>query len=149
MSSFGWEGGNALSLDSVQIQAPHTLVATRQFRLSPGRPNQTCSAEFPVCSRDARVVTTGDLVRALAHPNVQTSFEVTLPVYGRDARPVDGSLLVIRRSDGSSLGIGEACTATDMLCARSLKPGMADLAKLLVRLYAQLVQTRQCERFAP
>lgn len=145
--TFGWEGGFVSSIETIQIEVPHTLTAIRRFHLRADRADETCSAAFPICSRDARLVTTGDLVRALAHPSVQTAFETTLPVYGRDDRPVDGSLLVIRRQDGTSLGIGGACTPPDSLCSRSLKPGMADLAKLLARLRIQLFETPQCERF--
>jgi hypothetical protein len=94
-------------------------------------------APIPRCSGDARVVTTSDLTRALLAPSVAAAFATPTPVFGEDARPVDGAILVIRRADGKSIGVGGRCRAGSSLCARPLTDELAALPELFSRLQSQ------------
>jgi hypothetical protein len=139
--TFASEGGLSLYSDSETLMPPATDVLSRTA-FSTATPFASCSTPVPRCSRDARVVTTGDVARALAQPDVAPSFGGSTPVFGSDPRGGDGSLLVVTRPDGTSVGLGGSCAAGS--CARPLTPGLAMLQTTLYRLSEQQMTDPTC-----
>jgi hypothetical protein len=139
--SFASDGGLALSYDSETLTPPATDVRSRRG-LGTATPFATCSTQIPRCSRDARVATTGDLTRALAQPDVAASFGGSTPVFGSDPRGADGSILVVTRPDGTSVGLGGSCDSTT--CGRPLTSGLATLQTVLYQLSGQQLADPTC-----
>jgi hypothetical protein len=132
--TFASEGGLTLWSDSETLTPPATDVRSRTA-FSSATPFASCSTQIPRCSRDARVVTTGDVARALAQPDVAPSFGGSTPVFGSDPRGGDGSILVVTRPEGTSVGLGGACA--DATCKRPLTPGLGMLETVLYGLSSQ------------
>jgi hypothetical protein len=137
--TFGWEGGLAFNNDSSTIAAPAAYTRKRTF-LDPSTPPLACSAAIPRCARDARAVTTSDIVRALGLPGIADSFGSDTPVFGYDSRPVDGAVLVLRRNDGLSVALGSPCAA----CPHPLTPEMATVMSLFGGLSTQMLAAPSC-----
>ncbi len=137
------DGGLSLWTDASHVTpaATYTRVTTHYD----GTPDVTCTAPIPRCSRDARVVTTGDLTRALTNPAAASAFAANMPVFGSDYRPADGSILVVSRPDGTSVGIGGRCDS----CPRPLPAALAELATVIVRFDQQMRATPTCAPPAP
>ncbi len=137
--SFGWEGGLAFIHDKSTIAAPAVYTRERTF-LDPSTPPLACSSAIPRCARDARAVTTGDIVHALALPGIADSFGPDTPVFGFDSRAGDGSVLVLRRNDGTSVALGTPCAA----CPHPLTPEMATVVSLFDGLSTQMLAAPSC-----
>jgi hypothetical protein len=138
---YGAEGGLGVSSDVSAIAPPATYTLTRTFS-TPASPDQQCTAALPLCSRDAHVVTTGDLTRVLTTPTVTAAFGTDTPVFGVDSRPYDGRILVLHRPDGASLGIGDAGPTSPVPAP------IADVKILLGRLDAQMASDPACASLA-
>lgn len=145
---FAWEGGLGFYTDSMQLSAPSTFSRRRVFR-DTAMPDLTCRTPIPRCARDSRVVTTSDVVRVIAAPGVTSVFAAgTTPVYGYDARANDGSILVLRRPNGTSLGIGTDCPGCSSgASARSLTPALRAVVPAFSALDRQLTATPACSAF--
>ena len=139
--SYGAEGGLGVSSDVSAIAPPATYTLTRTFS-TPASPDQQCAVSLPLCSRDAHVVTTGDLTRVLTTPTVAAAFGADTPVFGVDSRPYDGRILVLHRPDGDSLGIGEAAPASPVPAP------IADVKTVLGRLDGQMSSAPACASLA-
>lgn len=140
--SYGAEGGLGVSIDAATIAPPALYTRTRTFS-DPAMPTRQCMVALPLCSRDAHVVTTSDLTRVLGAPAVVAAFGTDTPVFGVDSRPVDGRILVLRRPDGESLGIGASAPG-------SVVPApLADVQAVLGRLDAQSTSDPACASLAP
>jgi hypothetical protein len=135
--SYGAEGGRGLSSDASTIAPPATYTLTRTF-VAAATPTEQCTVPLPLCSRDAHVVTTGDVTRVLTMPTVVAAFGADTPVFGVDSRPYDGRILVLHRSDGNSLGIGDAAPASPVPAP------IADVKTVLDRLDAQMSSDPAC-----
>ncbi|MEA2696812.1 MAG: hypothetical protein QOI66_1083 [Myxococcales bacterium] len=144
---FATEGGLALSRDSASVAPPARYTRTRTF-VDPAMPARTCDAPIPRCSRDARVVTTGDLTAALNAPGVQASFTKELSVFGYDSRANDGGILILRRPDGTVLGIGEDCSLTVTGCNKPIPAPLAQLSFVMARFDQQMRLTPECAALA-
>jgi hypothetical protein len=140
---FANEGGLALVHDSASVAPPARYTRTRAF-LDPAMPTMSCDAPIPRCSRDARVVTTGDLTAALNAPGVQASFTKELSVFGYDSRNNDGGILILRRPDGTVLGIGEDCSLTVTGCNKPIPVPIAQLSSIVGRFDEQMRLTPEC-----
>lgn len=141
--SFEWQGGLSASLEQSQLDPTALYTHTRRYVDGSGRPASACMAPVPRCSRDARTVTTADVVRAMSRPDVAPAFGADTPVYGNDARASDGSVLVVRRSDGQSLAIGSGC-ASGAACPRALTEGLRELGRVLTSLERQELDDAAC-----
>ena len=135
--SYGAEGGLVASSSSSAIAPPAAYSFTQTFTRST-MPNQQCMAALPLCARDARVVTTSDLTRVLTDPVVAGAFGANMPVFGYDSRPVDGSIFVLHRPDGQTVGIGSSRTDTPV------PPELLQAQKVLSRLDAQMLGDPAC-----
>ncbi|HVU50207.1 MAG TPA: hypothetical protein VHL80_05955 [Polyangia bacterium] len=139
--TFASEGGLALSYDSETLTPPATDVRSRRGS-GMTTPFATCSTQLPRCSRDARVATTRDLTRALAQPDVAASFGADTPVFGSDPRGSDGSITVVTRPDGTSVGLGEPCFST--VCDHPLTSAFQTLESVLARISEQQLSDPTC-----
>lgn len=139
---YGPEGGLVSRIDSSTIDPPASYTLTQTFADRAAMPDRQCTATIPTCARDARVVTTSDLTRVLTNPVVAAAFATTTPVFGYDPRPVDGSILVLRRPDGTSLGIGNSRPGA------GVPPELLDAQTVLLRLNAQMLGDPACANVA-
>jgi hypothetical protein len=139
--TFSWNGGElATSYDNYAIAAPHAFTATRTFNIDPTRMPATCTAPIPRCSRDARVLTTGDLARALARPGVTSSFGA-----GTFGSQSNSPYLVVTAQNGDSVTIADPCTG----CAHPLNDDLSALGGALVTLYQQELADPGCAALNP
>jgi hypothetical protein len=140
-----WEGGNGIYSDTAQVMPAATYTRRRVFR-DGATPDLNCATPVPRCARDSRVVTTSDIVRVISEPTVAAAFAAgTTPVYGEDARAYDGTILVLRRADGTSLGIGPECTG----CPKPLTPALRAVVPVFRELQRQSIATAECSAFGP
>jgi hypothetical protein len=101
-----------------------------------------CAPDVPACG--AGGITSGEVVRALSHPDVVGAFRATVPiVYGVDDRASDGQVLAIRRSDMHEFYVGSACPMGDPTC-RPVPAGIATLAGVLYALDQQQLALMEC-----
>jgi len=133
-----WAGGLFYRTRSSSIAPPAAYTVTQKFPGSTTMPDQQCMAALPLCARDARVVTTSDLTRALTNPVVAGAFGPNMPVVGYDSRPADGSILVLRRPDGQAVGIGRSGPDSPV------PPELLAAQTLLYRLDAQMLGDPAC-----
>jgi hypothetical protein len=136
--TYGADGGLVYRTRSSAIAPPATYTLTQKFPSSTTMPDQQCVAALPLCARDARVVTTSDLTRALANPVVTGAFGANMPVFGYDPRPVDGTILVLRRPDGQTVGIGNSRPGA------VVPPELLEAQKILWRLDEQMIADPAC-----
>ena len=136
--TYGAEGGLVYRTRSSSIAPLAAYTLTQKFPNSTTMPDQQCMAALPLCARDARVVTTSDLTRALTNPVVAGAFGANMPVFGYDPRPVDGTILVLRRPDGQTVGIGNSRPGA------MVPPELLEAQKVLGRLDAQMIGDPAC-----
>jgi len=140
--TFALVGGLSSYDDSDAIAPPNTFTLTRSYADQTKAPI-TCAPKIPRCSRDARVVTTGDITRALAQPGVKSAFGPNTPVFGSDPRDADGDIMVVTAPDGTSVGIGGPCVS----CARPSTPALGALEQTLETLSEQQHADPSCAAF--
>ncbi|HEX4404012.1 MAG TPA: hypothetical protein VH560_04240 [Polyangia bacterium] len=140
--SFAYVGGLSAFDDGDAIAPPNAFTLTRTYADRTKTP-LTCAPKIPRCSRDARVVTTGDVTRALALPGVKSSFGPSTPVFGTDARESDGSIMIVTAPDGTSVGLGGPCPS----CARPTTAGLNALRATLGTLSEQQRADVSCAAF--
>jgi hypothetical protein len=140
--TFALVGGLSAFNDSDAIAPPNTFTLTRSYADQTKTP-LSCAPKIPRCSRDARVVTTGDITRALAQPGVKSAFGPNTPVFGSDPRGADGDIMVVTAPDGTSVGIGGPCTA----CAHAATPALSALEQTLDTLSVQQRADPSCAAF--
>jgi hypothetical protein len=85
-------------------------------------------------------------MRAIADADVQAALAMPAPpIYGRDTRPVDGSIFQFRRADGRGFLAGTACSSGSTLPACNDVPvGVARLVNLLRALDEQQLRDPSC-----
>lgn len=127
---------------------PGSRVIVASERPGSGEPPVSCTSALPRCSRDSRVVTTGDFARALALPDVQAAFAVQPELYGEFAQTYDGSTFLIRRADGTALRLGPDCrNSTPALCPKPFTPDIRNLWGVVTRMTDQLRADPTCAAF--
>ncbi|KYF58748.1 hypothetical protein BE04_14270 [Sorangium cellulosum] len=98
----------------------------------------TCSQELEACEEG---VSAGDVASALGHPDVVAALAAAPVLYGRDARPVDGSLFRIQ-VDGAVVDVGYECgEAPDCV---PIPDGVAALADALRTLTQEQLARQTC-----
>jgi hypothetical protein len=142
--TFGEDGGLRIRVDRSTLATPAEYGRTRQFRAA-GMAAISCSNKVPMCRKAPGLVTTADVVEAFTAPDVVAALAEARPqVYGRDSRPVDGTVLEVLRADGRGFLLGTACTG-GQFCTRPLTDGLARVAALLNRLDIQQLAAPGCE----
>ena len=89
------------------------------------------------------------MARVLTHPDVVAAYARGVPpVYGYDHRANDGSVLVMRRPDGTALVIGGDCNGCTSI-ARPLTPALRAVPPVFSLLEQQMFATPACAAFGP
>jgi hypothetical protein len=146
--AFGQDGGLVEYVDESTLSPPahYLLTRTPGFFVGGAPISMECAPALPACgARDA--ISLLDVTRALAHPDVVAAFAQTSPpVYGRDSRPLDGSIFAVRRGDGRTLYIGIDCFAGQADCV-AVPRGLRTLADQLTALGRQMLAAPECAAF--
>jgi hypothetical protein len=128
--TFGSIGGMVLYQDEYALDPKAGLSATRTYY---GRADidgaavRTCSPALPVCGATG-AISVADIVSDLAAADVQASFQKgATPLYGRDERPVDGTVFSITYGDQGTILVGYACPTSSSSCT-PIPPGVQRLA---------------------
>ena len=125
------DGGFRAFADSSTLSPPHTHLLARDH-LGNALPNQ-CSRDI-VCV-DPTLVDVVEILQALAHPDVVAALaQTTRPFYGRDDRPLDGTVFMFDRDDGRGFTVGSG----------DVPAGLRTLVDLLHRLNEQTAATPAC-----
>jgi hypothetical protein len=111
-----------------------------------GPKTMSCKPPLPTCGAND-VVSLLDVTRDLAKADVVAAFAKTpAPVYGRDARPVDGTIFFVSRGDGKAIYVGADCGAGQTTCTPVPK-GVRALADHLTMLAAHQLAAPECAAF--
>jgi hypothetical protein len=128
---YGQDGGLVLYVDRVTLSDRATY---RLSRTTTGNAPATvlCTLDLPSCG-DASRVDVADIDAAVEDPDVQAALaRPTPPIYGRDTRPVDGSIFTFHRASGGGFGVGAPCGDDDSDCT----PAPAGIQRLVTLLGA-------------
>ncbi|MDB4981014.1 MAG: hypothetical protein JWM82_1766 [Myxococcales bacterium] len=144
---FGQDGGLVAFSDESTLSPPASYVRKRTtFRGGDGPTTMTCAPALPACGTND-VVSLLDITRDLASADVVAAFALTTaPVYGRDARPVDGTVFFVRRADGRTIYVGGDCGAGQSGCV-AVPRGVRALADDLTALASQMLAKPECAAF--
>lgn len=144
-AAIGWglDGGFVAYRDQFALEPCAEFSAERMPGRSPGDP-EACANEV-VADAD---ITIGDVNAALAHPDVTAGFAAAPVLYGRDTRPVDGTVFRIERG-GKVIELGQDCGGGGSAGCRSIPAGLAALRQLLQSLAQQQVALDGCEALRP
>ncbi|NNK64369.1 MAG: hypothetical protein HKO98_14320 [Gemmatimonadetes bacterium] len=142
---FSRDGGMAPVYWSGTLLPPDTLRIFR-YDLFEDR-ERSCTTVLPRCG-DPERIDVGDVAAALAHPDVTGRLGADTPVFGRDDRPMDGVVWVLRRGgdlrDAPSLAVGSPCR-DDSSC---VPEGLTGARDLLDALLDQQLATDACRALA-
>ena len=119
----GWTtlGGYVMWRDTVKIDGCATIRITREMLMGsdPNEPDRVCSHALAPCDA-ADPIGVDALAQALGQPDVKAALALAAsaesePLYGRDDRPTDGTLLRVTVGAASFL-VGSACWEGDASC---------------------------------
>ncbi len=132
-------GGGQYRYDRVVVRQPGSTTS--------------CSPDLPACDgAAAETITAAQLGAAIAHKDVQNALAARESLtYGRDTRPVDGSIFQFRRTaDERDVLMGGPCSDPPVLppgerpACVDVPPGLAALRALLIKLDQQQLASAQC-----
>jgi hypothetical protein len=135
--SWGRNGGFVAYADTSTLEPCHAFTLTReQFATDPV--TMTCTDPIESCDD---IVDPGDIQDAFDHPDVVLAFASSPVLYGRDTRPVDGSVFQIHNGSllieiGLECGGAAGCTDAPQ--------GVLELRTLLETLTEQLRARPPC-----
>jgi hypothetical protein len=140
---YGAIGGLRITVDRAFLKPGNSYQYTRSPVRGDG-PTRSCTPLMPPCGAQG-VISAHDIeTSGLQNADVQAALaQPTPPLFGRDLRPVDGTVLELKRHDGRGLLIGADCPATFSSC-RAIPPGVARLRDLLLALDKQQLATPEC-----
>jgi hypothetical protein len=143
---FGPTGGNTLYEDSSTLSPPWSYSHTRTARRTEPVALK-CAPPLPACGTvDADFVLA--IVKDLADPDVEAAFaSKTTPIYGKDQRPVDGTVYSIERGDGKSILVGSPCISVSLSSCRPIPAGVERLVTDLKLLDKKMLQSTECAAF--
>jgi hypothetical protein len=105
---YGDTGGFTAYEDVATLQPPASYTYERSSRITDPA-SSACAPALPPCGT-LDLYDPADLMHAVADPDVQAALAMpTPPIYGRDARPVDGTIFQFLRADGRGFLAGGAC----------------------------------------
>lgn len=141
---YGPIGGNGLYQDQATLTPPATYVYTRMGSQRADAGDVSCAPALPDCG-SAKVIDVSDLLSDLLHADVQSALaEAAPPSYGRDDRPLDGTMFQFLRADGHGFLVGSACPATGTPACVSPPDGIALLVADLRALDVQQLTDPSC-----
>ena len=139
---FGQTGGLVAYEETVTLAPPASYRHTRTPRLTDPA-DVTCAPALPPCN-SADSIDVADIMRDIANVDVQKALAMaTPPLYGRDTRPVDGTVFEFRRDDGRGFLAGVACTSAGTGCVE-MPAGITKLVDDLRALDQQQLKDPSC-----
>lgn len=150
--SWGPSGGLVQWVDSSSLSACRTYqhVRTPGYGSGPDAGSPSCSVELGGC--DAGPVAVHEVEQALAHPDVTAALAGSVPLYGTDPRPCDGSVLHITVGS-KSIEVGGDCSAGGgCLGGQScvpIPPGVSALADVLASVDQEALKQGDCATTFP
>jgi hypothetical protein len=142
----GWgaNGGLVTYTEDSSLTSCRTYTHTRTPVQPPGSPT-SCTLDVGGC--DAGPVAIHDVEQALAHPDVIAALAGSVPVYGTDPRPCDGTVTAITVG-GKTLYVGGDCaTGQGCFAGASCVPtpaGVQALVDVLGSLDQQALKLAPC-----
>jgi len=143
--TFGYSGGLVAYTSSASIAPGRVFTYTRTpVRGFPDAGPSSCTTSIDHCSvTTVGRITTLHLINALNNSDVMAAFNGSRDtLYGRDTRPVDGSIFIINRMDGARIQIGSPCSGASGCI--EIPAGVAQLQEVLNNLINQELQNPQC-----
>jgi hypothetical protein len=135
---WGPNGGLVSQQDRSSVTPCRTYVHERDFYRQE-RPSLSCKQELLACGSDALGI--GDITAALAHADVQAALTVAPVIYGRDLRPVDGTVFRVSVA-GKTIDVGAACAG--QTGCRNIPAGVASLVSVLRAVDEQELHKAPC-----
>jgi hypothetical protein len=106
--TYGDTGGFVAYEDVATLTPPTSYRYERTSRVTTP-PSSSCQMELRCGWED--IYGPSDVMRAIGHPDVQAVLAMaTPPTYGRDFRPVDGTIFQFLRADGHGFLAGSPCS---------------------------------------
>jgi hypothetical protein len=104
-----------------------------------------CEPPLPACASDGRT-NPSTVQSALGDPEVQKALAAaTPPLFGRDNRPVDGTVFEVKREGGGGLLIGNPCGDPSGTPCAEIPAGIEHLRTVLLALDEQQLATPACK----
>lgn len=146
--SWGPNGGFVAYTEDSSLSECRKYTYTRMPAGDP-MPMKTCSVDLGGC--DAGPLSVHDVEKALAHPDVVAAFAASIPLYGTDPRPCDGTVLQINVGSetvlvGGDCGSGVSCGQSTCI---AVPPGLRALANLLRQIDDQQIKLGECAQVFP
>jgi hypothetical protein len=105
---YGDTGGLVAYEDVATLKPPASYAYERTSRVTDPA-SSSCAPAMPPCGVED-LYSPADVMRAIGDTDVQKALAMaTPPIYGRDTRPVDGSIFQLLRADGRGFLAGGAC----------------------------------------
>jgi hypothetical protein len=138
---YGETGGHVAYEDQVTLAPAASYQHTRR-PVGTDPATLSCSPALPACNT-ATAIDVSDVMRDIADPDVQKALAMaTPPLYGRDTRPVDGSVFSFQRADNRGFLAGLPCTGA-AACVE-IPPGITRLVETLRALDQQQLKDATC-----
>lgn len=142
---YGHIGGFRSSVGRTTLTPASSFLHVRTTVREP-RTSTSCSPPLPACGA-ANQIGSDDVEAAMAHPDVRAALASPTPLlYGRDTRPVDGTVFELVRQDSRGLLVGFPCEGA--AGCREIPPGVAALVTLLEALDRQQLALPACSALA-
>lgn len=143
--SYGADGGFVLSQDRSELTHDGVYKRSRLFPRS-AQPPVSCMVTLPACGGPS--VNVGEIAAAIAHPDVQAALAAArAPIFGYDARPVDGVAWSFGRGSFNGSGPGGLIVGGDCGSRNNCQnppAGVTALKALLDRVDAQALGDPSC-----
>jgi hypothetical protein len=139
---FGSNGGLVISQDDYRLDPPAAMTITRTYYYSSADAGvRTCAPTLPACGASG-VVSLSNIVADLADSDVQAALAAsTPPLFGRDTRPMDGTVYQVALGSGGSMLVGWACASGSSSPCTTIPAGVQrlvdDLRSLATAMAAQ------------
>ena len=146
---YGPIGGNGVYQDHATLAPPASYAYVREGSLRVDAGTIGCAPALPTCET-ADVLDASDILRDILHADVQAALLLaTPPSYGRDDRPVDGTMFQFLRADGRGFLVGSPCTTNEAATCVTPPAGIAKLVADLRALDAQQLKDPSCAALQP
>jgi hypothetical protein len=142
---YGEIGGLRISVDRSYLKPGNAYLHTRSA-VRGDQPDVSCAPPMPPCGALDLISAYDIEVHDLPHADVQAALKKTTPpLFGRDTRPVDGTVFELKRADGRGFLVGSDCLSGDANCP-AIPAGIKRLRDRLRALDAQQLASVECQR---
>jgi hypothetical protein len=126
-ATVGWgpDGGFVAFRDKSELVDCNTYRHTREPIRDPGQTMLDCERGVPCMGSGLHGI--ADVLSALSHPDVEQALGMKMVLFGRDSRPVDGTVLRIETA-GSVIEVGSPCMEAG---CNAIPAGVTTLVELL------------------